>query len=58
MLTMLGKYPRHHGGPGDCAGADGRTDQERTSGFIGLAHDRLLPAVLSECMPHPLLSRR
>jgi hypothetical protein len=48
VLAMLGKRPCHHGGPGDRAGADGCTDQERTSGFIRLAHDRFLPVVLSE----------
>jgi hypothetical protein len=48
VLAMLGKRPCHHGGPSHCAGADGRTDQERKSGFIRLAHDRFLAVVLSE----------
>ena len=47
---LMGKRPCHHGGPGDRAGPDGCTDQERASGFIRLAHDRLLPLVLSECI--------
>jgi hypothetical protein len=31
VLAMLGKRPCHHGGPGDRAGPDGCTDQERAS---------------------------